>query len=141
VSDDNMTSILFLMSKSVPKVPNMINYTFSTQLQLSNGKWLRCSKKQGLMPVAFHYTAMIRVTHIVFMKELVKNRGLQRPSLKQFNFENHGYRDKEPVLLIFWEPRKVMDLRTCSWYRPKHSFYIMLWWWHKGSLGVIHCLV
>ncbi len=41
--------------------------------------------------MAFHYAAMIKVIHIVFTKELVKNHPLQRLSFEHFNFENHGY--------------------------------------------------
>jgi len=33
--------------------------------------------------------------------------------------------DKEPVLLIFWEPRKVMELRTCSWYQT-HFLHVVV---------------
>jgi len=39
----------------------MKHYIFSTQLQLSNGEQRDCRsrKKQGHMPVAFHYRAVI----------------------------------------------------------------------------------
>jgi hypothetical protein len=37
VTKGTVKSALFFMRTCVPRVPNMINYIFSTQMQISNG--------------------------------------------------------------------------------------------------------